>query len=387
MLPDAAGELGFRTAYLATNLLVCRQFGFAREIDYYHGVGKAIGNSLSWLLMTGNTMANSVMRTRHVLIVNRLLFFVRTHWSGRRMMTASADGVKEKFLEFLDRDRDTPFCAYLHYMEPHIPYNPRPPFLEEFVDVSYPGPPLENAPSMHEAALPPLTFQKELPADQRQHLIDRYDGEIADFNASLGELFDALDERGLYDNTVIVFTSDHGEAFFDHGIWGHTSTPYQELIRVPLVIKFPEGKEAGKVVDVICRHVDLAPTILDILGEKPWPHLQGTSLLPAVEGGDWPLNWAVSDIHMDDAVVTSYLEGSRKLIHIDGPEEHWLLFDLESDPGEQRPLPATGSARLNELKASLQKWLDLFHNEKTMSGTTTISDEDMQRLRALGYGG
>ena len=112
-----------------------------------------------------------------------------------------------------------------------------------------------------------------------------YDGEIAENDASFGRLLDDLRARGLLQRSAVLFTSDHGEEFHEHGGWRHAESLFEEVLRVPLVVRLPGGAPAGATVADPADQIDIAPTLLDLAGVAAPPELPGASLLPVIGGG------------------------------------------------------------------------------------------------------
>jgi hypothetical protein len=124
-----------------------------------------------------------------------------------------------------------------------------------------------------------------------------------------------LKEKGLYDNSVILLTADHGESFMEHGKWGHGKTLYQSEIRVPLLIRFPANQMAGKRIRSVARHLDVLPTLLDLY-QLPVPvSLQGSSLLPLLAEDQENEIPVFSELNLDRHRARSILSGNYKLIH------------------------------------------------------------------------
>jgi arylsulfatase A-like enzyme len=185
-------------------------------------------------------------------------------------------------------------------------------------------------------------------------LLDLYEAEVAANDHAFGELLDELERRGLVEDTVVIFLSDHGEEFFDHGGWIHGRTLYREVLQVPLVIHLP-GQREGRRVTAPAAHIDLMPTILELAGLAPEPGLRGRSLLgPADE------QRAVSaSLDLDGWGGWSAVQGGRHALrHLRigyvGPAE---LYELDADPGERRDLggalPASAGVLIDEARREL----------------------------------
>jgi hypothetical protein len=181
-----------------------------------------------------------------------------------------------------------------------------------------------------------------LPERDKEHIVALYDGEIAFADGAIGDLVDGLSERGLDENTLIVFMSDHGEEFFDHGGFAHGHTLYEELLRVPLILRLPGRVPAGKRVPVMVRLIDLMPTILKIAGVETDAHMEGRDLGPLLSGESAPGPAAGEALLADEVFSEALLYGPEqksvtafpyKLIrHMESGAE--MLFDLAEDPDE-----------------------------------------------------
>lgn len=245
---------------------------------------------------------------------------------------------------------------------------------------------------------------KELPEDERQNIIDLYDAEIRYTDEKLiGPLVQKLKDMALYDQTMIIFTSDHGEEFYDHGGWGHGHSLYDESLKVPLLIKFPESKFMGSKVENIVSLVDVVPTILDEMGINSSRYeLDGKSLIPILEGKDKKDRTFLSDVgenilnmHLPQKIATN--EGKTKLIlnktirsenkgffRFPPPSPKAVeLFDLSSDPFEYSNIVDKKSSLANRI---LDRIEEIYKRAKRKKSGQAILDEELKKqLRALGY--
>jgi len=188
-------------------------------------------------------------------------------------------------IRWLENHRTEKFFMFLHSYEVHVPYTPEARFLKLLED-HYSGhlssPNSRHLPShIHGKIVQKINERKlEMSAKDLEHIINTYDAEIMSMDESFDDFIEYLKTRGIYDDTIIVFTSDHGEEFYEHGWVGqHSHTLYDELLKVPLIIKLPNSQDAGEVVESQVRSIDIAPTVLEILGIDVPSQFEGTSLL------------------------------------------------------------------------------------------------------------
>lgn len=190
-------------------------------------------------------------------------------------------------------------------------------------------------------------------------LMDKYDGEIAYTDLHLKPVFEALERNKLLENTVVVITSDHGEAFKEHGFHFHGRTLYEEETRVPLVVHVP-GAEAGRR-DALVGLVDLLPTLTHLVGLKS-PQAMGQSLVPLLTGlGTWREDRTVYAEslpypHWEQHTV-ALIEGHTKVLR-SVTDNVWQVFDLKTDPGEQRNLLDADPEAHRDLRDKLVRFLD-----------------------------
>ncbi|MCE9593972.1 MAG: sulfatase-like hydrolase/transferase [Planctomycetes bacterium] len=209
----------------------------------------------------------------------------------------------------------------------------------------------------------------------------RYRGEVEYADRCLGELLGGLKRRGLYDSSIIVVTSDHGEGLGEHATWGHIVHLYDELLHVPLVIKLPstlpgrEGLEGAKL-DLV-RLIDVAPTLLDLVDLPPLEGQRGTSLLKS--GVDRLL---VGQTQLTDGSGELFCVRDKHFKMIYAPAtDHWEMYDLEKDPLELGDVFATAGRERND-------WRDMLRAlaaRTRRDGERQIDPETRARLDALGY--
>jgi arylsulfatase A-like enzyme len=207
-------------------------------------------------------------------------FYYMTPPEGR-----DANGTTEDALRWIDDNSTGPFFIFAHYFDPHIPYAPPAPY-DTIFDPDYAGKVRKpyNPKWLPRARLHGLDRVTNLKQADRDHIKALYDGEVAFTDAAIGGLIDGLEARGLIENTLIVFLSDHGEEFFEHGGFEHGHSLFNELLRAPLILSLPGRIPEGRRVPGQVRLVDVMPTLLDLLGIESRDHFEGRSLAGMLEG-------------------------------------------------------------------------------------------------------
>jgi len=208
-------------------------------------------------------------------------FYYMTPPEGR-----DAGGTTEDALRWIDDNSTGPFFMFAHYFDPHIPYAPPAPY-DSIFDAGYTGKVRKpyNPKWLPRARLHGLELVTNLKQADKDHIEALYDGEVAFTDASIGALIDGLEARGLTQNTLIVFLSDHGEEFFEHGGFEHGHSLFGELLRAPFILSMPGRVPEGRRVPEQVRLVDVLPTLLDLLGMESEDHFEGRSLAGRLGNG------------------------------------------------------------------------------------------------------
>ena len=255
-----------------------------------------------------------------------------------------AEFVVEKALNWLE-DRENPWFLWIHCYDPHDPYEPPEPFLEKYKE-------------------------------------DLYNGEVAYVDHVLGRVYDYLEKNALFESTLVVFTGDHGEALGQHGEITHGFFAYNEVIWIPLIVCSPETTKSR--IDQYVSHIDIFPTICDLIGVKKPSFLQGVSLKPSIEGKKIP-----SRVHYFESLYPFYGRGWAPLRgfiqdggkYIDSPIPEF--YDIENDFFE---LDNLAEARdLESCKKKLDRIMSDLSIYDTPASRRTIDKEALRKLESLGY--
>ena len=291
---------------------------------------------------TGAAIANSVIYGAESEFDRGFDLFAGLHGDDdRRSKLVGADVVVDSALAFLRSRRGMPAFLFVHTMDPHVPYEPPAPFDRMF----------EPFPTEEHPARDPRTDYKE-PLD-RERMIAQYDGDIAFGDREFGRFVRELKAAGLYEDALLVFLSDHGEEFLDHGLWLHGRSLFDELIRVPLVVKFPGNRRAGTRVAGQVQGLDVVPTVLEAVG-LPLPADVGGQPLQRVLAGAAKPRPALAEISHRGFVAHGVRTDADKYIRRFSPDDDELYFDLGRDPGEKVSLAEKNPERVRLLQAQAE---------------------------------
>jgi arylsulfatase A-like enzyme len=308
------------------------------------------------------------------------------------------------------RNRKTPFFLLLHTYQIHADYI-HPERYDIFYDKKYNGPVTgafhrdiqvltkRDVPAWFELRYTPV------PEEDRRRLVSLYDQGILYSDNVIQGFINYLIGNELYDNSMIIITSDHGEEFYDHGGWQHGHSLYNEIVKVPLIIKYPDYMKIKNdpVTDSV-ELIDLYPTVLDVLGIEPWMHLEGRSLL----GGSRKSKEASAMMMTPEGELYRYAEvspnsGFKYINSLDKevekskfntyrvPDDLEEFFDLRNDPGESSNLISDNLEMVEGFRESREVMSGIsgdFDFILDMSGTRSevkLDEEVEEQLRALGY--
>jgi arylsulfatase A-like enzyme len=307
--------------------------------------------------------------------------------SSHRDVTSPA--VAEEVSDWLARadaaEGDDPFFMFVHLWDVHFDFLPPAAYAERFAGE------YEGTVSGEDFFFDP-TIRAGMPAADLQHLLDLYDGEISWTDHHIGLILNALEERGLLDSTVIALTADHGTEFFEHGGKAHRMTLFEEVLRVPLILRYPPAIPADTRPHTLARTVDIAPTLLELADLAPLSPAGGRSLLATLGGGGAsaaPIA-AVSELFSVGSAMRSVRTQRWKFVD-DMGRDTFAWYDLQADPCElhpsqdlEHPLGAQAKAGYLAAMAELERLYAARPAEPTAS---TVPESLDAHLRALGYVG
>jgi arylsulfatase A-like enzyme len=261
---------------------------------------------------------------------------------------------------------------WLHYMDVHYPFKPP---SEAFEDLPY-----EPLSKRRTVQLNGKMQERpeEITEEDVSDLLKLYDAEIRYTDRQIGRIIDALDERGILSETLVVVTADHGEAFGEHGRFGHHPYPYEELIRVPLVIAGPGV--SSTTVDEQVSLLDLAPTILEQAGAATPSEMEGESFAPALAGESIDDRTAMT-ISDGGSVYGCRTSEWKYIVRWDGDDEY--LFDLTSDPNEAKNVRTDHPEVVDEFSTVIADYRERIETDD--GADINHSAEVKQRLKDLGY--
>lgn len=291
--------------------------------------------------------------------------------------------------QWIKANLDKPFFLFLHTFQIHGPYDTPPPWNKKFLNEKAKWTRIALRQYL-ESSEKGLNFTPE----EIQNIIDLYDAEIFYTDATLiKNLVETLKSSGIYDQTMLIITSDHGEEFYEHQGWLHGQTLYEEQLRVPLIIKFPHSRYKGKRLKPKVRLIDILPTVMETL-DLPYPakSFEGQSLLPVIEGRETSDRVFISDLARKEVknpcpALMATNQGDLKVIIEKAVDtiKNMEIYNLAQDPHERKNLLRTE----RQLGMKLYRQLEKYYQEKLSVLRETkkvfLDEKLREKLKALGY--
>lgn len=306
---------------------------------------------------------------------------------GNNARIRRADRTIKQAMDWIEENRKNRFFLFIHFFDPHLNYDPPRAPLKRLAHqrrFNYRGPlqaPFSLLSEIREKKI-------SLTPDDWTFIQLLYDAEIAFVDENCGRLFYFLQERKLYDKTLIVVFSDHGEEFLDHGGFEHGHTQYDELLNIPLIIKMPSNFKAGKTVSNQVNLIDIMPTLLDMLSADKPKSFEGKSFL----------GWITEDRAEENRPAfseeTSWGEELKcaradqfKFI-ANSTFEKQELYDISADPQEKRNLYGVETEKAEKMKEMLLFWIkqnSAVVERMKKERHTDLDQKLIDNLRSLGY--
>jgi len=364
------GEAGFATVAFHSNPHIGKtrnhDNGFETFIDTAEG---------------SDSVATLKDRVEHAIPSDTVIYsLLRRAWHYFTQATdtaayAKADTITDSALDWFDEEWEGGrFFVWLHYMDVHYPFFPPDEHMDalgyDSLSKSRKG---RLNRRMHED---PDALNEQDIADLRK----LYDGEIRFTDHEIGRLLDELGARDVLDDTAVFVSADHGEAFGEHDRFGHHSYPYEEIIRVPLVVSTPD--DDGGRVDQQVSLIDLGPTMYDLLGLETPGKVQGRSLEPLLSGGDREETVHITTSKQGRILSTRTPEW-KCIWEMD--EDTVELFDLTADPEESTDVSGDNPEVVAEYRAIIEDYLEQCEQSEVELPEVDHSMEVEQRLKDLGY--
>jgi len=382
-LAERLRDEGYWTGAFVSAFVLDRQFGLAQGFDTYDDRvdEPQIGGDPARLLFDDR------LPDEH----RRWLAQLASSFQRR------ADAVSRSAIDWLHESPQEPFFLWVHYFDPHASYNAPEPWTTRY-DPDYSGP-MDGSPETFERIFieNDWTTTTDVPRPDLDHMVARYDGEIAFMDWWIGRLLDALEETGRRENTLIVVVGDHGESFGEHGqIWEHNSHIFDEVVRVPFIVRPPGGLSGGRRIPGLVRTLDVAPTILEFAGAPRLDGIDGTSLysLFGDTRGETPENDIFLQALRERQVFASGnswlgLRSARyKLIlkyRAGETDPRSALFDLDADQEELVPLSPLPLGLIENWTYRTVTGYQTMKTESRERSEHEMNDVTSAALSSLGY--
>lgn len=301
-----------------------------------------------------------------------------------------ADGITQKAINWIENRRNDRFFLWIHYFDPHGPYKPPSPYNRIFLEnMQKKELPVSDSMWCGDGVIPKYALERGI--RDINYYISQYDGEIGFVDEQIGVLLTKMKELKLDKNLLIIISADHGEALGEHNRYFIHWLLYDEIIRVPLVIKYKKIIPEGKIINRQVESIDISPTILEILRINKPKTMQGKSILSLIlrnESG--PPEFAFSENARQDDIVRECIRtpgwklifsGSDRGLNTSGSYE---LYNLNTDPGESRNLVNIEIEEFKFLKSKLSNWRKRIPAFEPVV-SESLTEEEKNKLKSLGY--
>jgi len=318
---------GYTTSIFTASANISRKFGFTKGVDEYFAYFGSLGGPLK-----------------------------------KKM--------ERDFLKWIKK-HPSPKFSYLHFMEPHFPIIPPPPFKNMFKLKVFEKPVMNK-----------LRKKEKFTPREVQDVVDDYDSTIAYIDSILGRIWEYMRMKDYYDKSLIIFLSDHGEGLYEHKYFGHGHKVYEEVTRIPLIVKFPSYMKLKGRVSALVQVIDIFPTIIELFGDRK--ALDGRSLLAAFAQKGQDGEFTISRNFLNPGSYGVRWKNYYYILNLDGFEEE--LFDLNQP---RRDISQKERVIVLYLRSKLLKWLKKYNSilikPRKVNLRKTLSEKELKNLKSLGY--
>lgn len=376
-LAERLQQEGYRTAGFTDNHFASGSYHFDRGFDSVHDAsGSMEAGNLKQFVQSNLDKDGLLFRTIERVYTQLDSLFSTV--SGDEVEYERAGSLNDRALTFIDNTGSDDWFVWLHYMDPHHPYEAPDSYQRQFLDEPV------GVSERRTLSRTGTHYPEEMSDADWERLEALYNAECAYVDEQFAELIDELERRELRENTVTVFTADHGELFGEHGAGGHPGEFWEGVIRVPLVVDLPEYDHT---VSEQVQLLDIAPTIIDILGEKAVREWSGESLLPIAAGAD-PTPLAFGDVGRKINYEKGYVRRSDGWKLLDHADDGEFLFNVYETPAER-----STDERSTDEPAVLSELQDRIDDHRTRMeqyrrGARGINEDEAmveEHLEDLGY--
>jgi arylsulfatase A-like enzyme len=364
---------GYNTgAIMANYTWLCRQFGLNQGFHYYYDVPRMLPFMKNY----------SVVFKWPLEAVDRAMGLngklLQTYWS--------AQSITKMAQSWVDRSKEAPFFLFVNYMDAHYPYAAVPPFDH----IDGPGIPYNSVCRLRpfqDLITQYIKTGKGLNDELLREIVNQYDGEIAYTDHWIGKFIDQLKAEGLYDEALIIVTSDHGEFLGEHRLLNHGVGIYEGGMQIPILVKYPRQQFAGEVRKERVSIVDIFATVLDV-AKLPLPPVTATPLggkghIIIAEEYENGQNVKYYGSRFKGTKTATYEDDLKYMTRTGGEKE---LYDLGNDAAELTNLAASDVNISGRMDGHIVEWLNatkLF--DGAAEAKKPMTDEDKRRLKSLGY--
>jgi len=373
-LAEILSQYRYRTAGVVGATFCHRYFGIAQGFDYYNDDFRTVNHDLNHYAIF--QIANKLFSLSN--------FFIRHGYHGIRI----ASKLNEIAFSWLEKNYRYPFFLFINYFDPHWPYSPPSPY-----DLLFKGKNerliINNHGNDWNLFAKVINNHHSLTDEEKCHLLSQYDGEIAYLDYQIGKLVERLKSLNIYDESMIIITADHGESFGEHNLMDHGRALYEELLHIPLIIKYPLSHTIKGTCSAPVSLIDIMPTVLSTL-DIPTPHtIQGKVVTEALADRK-----VFAEHYRDKLWIEKFGERfDRDLIAVYSGDFKYIwashgkheLYNVNGDPQEAHNLIHELPAIVTTMDEEIKKRLAQFESSRAGNDLLQVDDAIKEKLEALGY--